>query len=112
MSFSLLFYRTSTQNIQRKSDITELDVSKRCKDLASFMENLLQETRTSGLGKDALATDDRSFSVTISLVLVSPTLIHFASSTLWCAMVVRYMNTYSTVFIKVLLMTINLEGIS
>ncbi|XP_076548457.1 period circadian regulator isoform X2 [Osmia lignaria lignaria] len=50
------------ENIQRKSDITELDVSKRCKDLASFMENLLQETRTSGLGKDALATDDRSFS--------------------------------------------------
>ncbi|XP_029034643.1 period circadian protein isoform X8 [Osmia bicornis bicornis] len=50
------------ENIQRKSDITELDVSKRCKDLASFMENLLQETRTAGLGKDALATDDRSFS--------------------------------------------------
>ncbi|XP_024227427.1 period circadian regulator isoform X2 [Bombus vancouverensis nearcticus] len=50
------------ENIQRKSDITELDVSKRCKDLASFMENLLQETRTPGLGKDVLATDDRSFS--------------------------------------------------
>lgn len=62
------------ENIQRKSDITGLDVSKRCKDLASFMENLLQETRTPGLGKDVFATDDRSFSVTISYVLVSPTL--------------------------------------
>ncbi|XP_053970561.1 period circadian protein isoform X2 [Hylaeus volcanicus] len=50
------------ENIQRKSDITKHDVSKRCKDLASFMENLLQETRTSGLGKDVLATDERSFS--------------------------------------------------
>ncbi|XP_076754367.1 period circadian regulator isoform X2 [Xylocopa sonorina] len=50
------------ENIQRKSDLTELDVSKRCKDLASFMENLLQETRTSGLGKDVLAADDKSFS--------------------------------------------------
>lgn len=63
------------ESIQRKSDITELDVSKRCKDLASFMENLLQETRTPGFGKDVLATDERSFSVTISYVLVSPTLI-------------------------------------
>lgn len=81
-TFSLLFYRTSAQNIQRKSDITELDVSKRCKDLASFMENLLQETRTPGLGKDVLATDDRSFSVTISYVLVSPTLTYFANNTL------------------------------
>lgn len=81
--FSLLFYRTSAQNIQRKSDITELDVSKRCKDLASFMENLLQETKkTPGLGKDVLATDDRSFSVTISYVLVSPTLTYFANNTL------------------------------
>lgn len=69
------------ESIQRKSDITELDVSKRCKDLASFMENLLQETRTPGFGKDVLATDERSFSVTISYVLVSPTLIYFASST-------------------------------
>ncbi|XP_043804127.1 period circadian protein isoform X3 [Apis laboriosa] len=50
------------ENIQRKSDITELDVSKRCKDLASFMENLLQETKTPGFGKDVLATDERSFS--------------------------------------------------
>ncbi|XP_017763849.1 PREDICTED: period circadian protein isoform X6 [Eufriesea mexicana] len=50
------------ENVQRKSDMTELDVSKRCKDLASFMENLLQETRTSGVGKDALAADNRSFS--------------------------------------------------
>ena len=83
--FSLLFYRTSVQSIQRKSDITEHDVSKRCKDLASFMENLLQETRAPGLGKDVLAADDRSFSVTISYVLVSPTLIYLGSSTLWCA---------------------------
>ncbi|XP_012134868.1 period circadian regulator isoform X4 [Megachile rotundata] len=62
------------ENIQRKSDITELDVSKRCKDLASFMENLLQETRTPGLGKDALATDDRSFSEHDSVMLgeISP----------------------------------------
>lgn len=79
-TFSLLFYRTSAQSIQRKSDITELDVSKRCKDLASFMENLLQETRTPGFGKDVLATDERSFSVTISYVLVSPTLTYFASN--------------------------------
>ncbi|XP_031827623.1 period circadian regulator isoform X2 [Nomia melanderi] len=50
------------ENIQRKSDIAELDVSKRCKDLASFMENLLQETRATGLGKDVVAADDRSFS--------------------------------------------------
>ncbi|XP_076687250.1 period circadian regulator isoform X4 [Andrena cerasifolii] len=50
------------ESIQRKSDITEHDVSKRCKDLASFMENLLQETRAPGLGKDVLAADDRSFS--------------------------------------------------
>ncbi|XP_076163774.1 period circadian regulator isoform X5 [Ptiloglossa arizonensis] len=50
------------ENVQRKSDITEHDVSKRCKDLASFMENLLQETRAPGLGKDVLAADDRSFS--------------------------------------------------
>ncbi|CAK9831407.1 Period circadian protein [Anthophora retusa] len=50
------------ENIQRKSDITELDVSKRYKDLASFMENLLQETKAPGLGKNVLATDDRSFS--------------------------------------------------
>ncbi|XP_043260117.1 period circadian protein isoform X2 [Colletes gigas] len=51
-----------SENIKRKSDITEHDVSKRCKDLASFMENLLQETRASGLGKDVLAADDKSFS--------------------------------------------------
>ncbi|XP_017791381.1 PREDICTED: period circadian protein [Habropoda laboriosa] len=62
------------ENIQRKSDITELDVSKRCKDLASFMENLLQETKTPGLGKDVLATDDRSFSEHDSVMLggISP----------------------------------------
>lgn len=56
------------------SDITELDVSKRCKDLASFMENLLQETKALGVSKDGLLTADelRSFSVTISYVLVSP----------------------------------------
>lgn len=46
----------------------------RCKDLASFMESLLQETKTPGVGKDELAADDKSFSVTISYVLVSPTL--------------------------------------
>jgi len=72
-SFFFLFYRTCAQSIQRTSDITELDVSKRCKDLASFMENLLQEMKTPGVGKDGLlATDElRSFSVTISYVLVS-----------------------------------------
>lgn len=48
------------------SDITELDVSK---DLASFMESLLQETKAPGIGKDGLLTVDelRSFSVTIKL---------------------------------------------
>lgn len=61
------------QSVQRTSDITELDVSKRCKDLASFMESLLQETKAPGVGKDGPAADDRSFSVTISYVLVSPT---------------------------------------
>ncbi|XP_047346985.1 period circadian protein isoform X3 [Vespa velutina] len=50
------------ESIQRTSDITEHDVSERCKDLASFMENLLQEVRTPTLGKDTLAADDRSFS--------------------------------------------------
>lgn len=61
------------------SDITELDVSKRCKDLASFMESLLQETKAPGVSKDGLLAADelRSFSVTISYVLVSPrTLLH------------------------------------
>lgn len=55
------------------SDITELDVSKRCKDLASFMESLLQETKAPGVGKDGLLVADefRSFSVTISYVLVT-----------------------------------------
>lgn len=61
------------QSIQRTSDVTQLDVSKRCEDLASFMESLLQETRALGVGKDGLAADDRSFSVTISYVLVSST---------------------------------------
>ncbi|XP_015432079.1 PREDICTED: period circadian protein [Dufourea novaeangliae] len=62
------------ENIQRKSDITELDVSKRCKDLPSFMENLLQETRATGLAKDVLAADDRSFSEHDSVMLgeISP----------------------------------------
>ncbi|XP_031827625.1 period circadian regulator isoform X4 [Nomia melanderi] len=62
------------ENIQRKSDIAELDVSKRCKDLASFMENLLQETRATGLGKDVVAADDRSFSEHDSVMLgeISP----------------------------------------
>ncbi|XP_015189237.1 PREDICTED: period circadian protein isoform X3 [Polistes dominula] len=50
------------ESIQRTSEITEHDVSKRCKDLASFMESLLQEIRTPALGKNTLATDDRSFS--------------------------------------------------
>jgi len=71
---SFFFYRTCAQNIQRTSDITELDVSKRCKDLASFMESLLQEMKAPGIGKDGLLAADelRSFSVTISYVLVSP----------------------------------------
>lgn len=46
------------ESIQRTSDITEHAVSKRCKDLASFMESLLQEVKAPGNGKD----DDRSFS--------------------------------------------------
>ncbi|XP_018302516.1 period circadian regulator isoform X3 [Mycetomoellerius zeteki] len=52
------------ESIQRTSDITELDVSKRCKDLASFMENLLQEMKAPGVGKDGLLAADelRSFS--------------------------------------------------
>ncbi|KAL6261017.1 hypothetical protein P5V15_008543 [Pogonomyrmex californicus] len=52
------------ESIQRTSDIAELDVSKRCKDLASFMENLLQETKAPGVGKDGLLAADelRSFS--------------------------------------------------
>ncbi|XP_026667078.1 period circadian protein, partial [Ceratina calcarata] len=62
------------ENIQRKSDIIGLDVSKRCKDLASFMENLLQETRTPDLGKDVFATDDKSFSEHDSVMIgeISP----------------------------------------
>ncbi|XP_011685943.1 PREDICTED: period circadian protein isoform X3 [Wasmannia auropunctata] len=52
------------ESIHRTSDITELDVSKRCKDLASFMESLLQETKAPGVGKDGLLAADelRSFS--------------------------------------------------
>ncbi|XP_011869758.1 PREDICTED: period circadian protein isoform X2 [Vollenhovia emeryi] len=52
------------ESIQTMSNITELDVSKRCKDLASFMESLLQETRAPGVGKDGLLAADelRSFS--------------------------------------------------
>ncbi|XP_070157122.1 period circadian regulator isoform X2 [Polyergus mexicanus] len=52
------------ESVQRMSDITELDVSKRCKDLTSFMENLLQETKALGVNKDGLLTADelRSFS--------------------------------------------------
>ncbi|XP_018405057.1 PREDICTED: period circadian protein isoform X2 [Cyphomyrmex costatus] len=52
------------ESIQRTFDITELDVSKRCKDLASFMENLLQEMKAPGVGKDGLLAADelRSFS--------------------------------------------------
>jgi len=61
------------------SDITELDVSKRCKDLASFMESLLEETKAPAVrhGKDGLLVADefRSFSVTIGYVLVTPTLL-------------------------------------
>lgn len=70
-----LFYRTCAQSIQRTSDRTKLDVSKRCKDLASFMESLLQEMKTPGVNKDGpIAADElKSFSVTIiSYVLVSP----------------------------------------
>jgi len=54
-------------------------MSKRCKDLASFMESLLQETRALDVVKDGpLMPDDRSFSVTISYVLVS--LLYYAYS--------------------------------
>nr|KAF7432381.1 hypothetical protein H0235_005305 [Vespula pensylvanica] len=62
------------ESIQRTSDITEHDVSRRCKDLASFMENLLQEMKTPALGKDTLAADDRSFSEHDSVMLgeISP----------------------------------------
>lgn len=77
--FSLFFFHhTCTQSVLRMSDITELDVSKRCKDLGihgkSFMESLLQETKALGVDKDGLLTADelKSFSVTISYVLVSP----------------------------------------
>lgn len=38
------------------------------------MESLLQETKAPGVGIDGLAADDKSFSVTISYILVSPTL--------------------------------------
>ncbi|XP_014477101.1 PREDICTED: period circadian protein isoform X2 [Dinoponera quadriceps] len=62
------------ESIQRTSDITELDVSKRCEDLASFMESLLQETKAPGIGKDELAADDKSFSKHDSVMLgeISP----------------------------------------
>ncbi|XP_018302519.1 period circadian regulator isoform X6 [Mycetomoellerius zeteki] len=64
------------ESIQRTSDITELDVSKRCKDLASFMENLLQEMKAPGVGKDGLLAADelRSFSEHDSVMLgeISP----------------------------------------
>ncbi|XP_011869759.1 PREDICTED: period circadian protein isoform X3 [Vollenhovia emeryi] len=64
------------ESIQTMSNITELDVSKRCKDLASFMESLLQETRAPGVGKDGLLAADelRSFSEHDSVMLgeISP----------------------------------------
>ncbi|XP_071574910.1 period circadian regulator isoform X4 [Temnothorax nylanderi] len=64
------------ESIQRTSDITEHDVSKRCKDLASFMESLLQETKAPGVGKDGLLAADelRSFSEHDSVMLgeISP----------------------------------------
>ncbi|KYN27786.1 Period circadian protein [Trachymyrmex cornetzi] len=64
------------ESIQRTSDITELDVSKRCKDLASFMENLLQEMKAPGVSKDGLLAADelRSFSEHDSVMLgeISP----------------------------------------
>ncbi|XP_018050159.1 PREDICTED: period circadian protein isoform X6 [Atta colombica] len=64
------------ESIQRTSDITELEVSKRCKDLASFMENLLQEMKAPGVGKDGLLAADelRSFSEHDSVMLgeISP----------------------------------------
>ncbi|XP_070157123.1 period circadian regulator isoform X3 [Polyergus mexicanus] len=64
------------ESVQRMSDITELDVSKRCKDLTSFMENLLQETKALGVNKDGLLTADelRSFSEHDSVMLgeISP----------------------------------------
>ncbi|XP_072762384.1 period circadian regulator isoform X2 [Anoplolepis gracilipes] len=64
------------ESVQRMSDITELDVSKRCKDLASFMESLLQETKALGVSKDGLLTADelRSFSEHDSVMLgeISP----------------------------------------
>ncbi|KAL0133381.1 hypothetical protein PUN28_000844 [Cardiocondyla obscurior] len=64
------------ESIQRTSNIAELDVSKRCKDLASFMESLLQETKESGVGKDGLlvANELRSFSEHDSVMLgeISP----------------------------------------
>nr|XP_012217078.1 PREDICTED: period circadian protein isoform X2 [Linepithema humile] len=52
------------ESIQRTSDITKLDVSKRCKDLASFMESLLQEMKAPGVSKDGLVAADelKSFS--------------------------------------------------
>ncbi|XP_012533743.1 period circadian protein isoform X3 [Monomorium pharaonis] len=52
------------ESIQRTSDITEHDVSKRCKDLASFMESLLQETKAPVVDNDGLLAADelRSFS--------------------------------------------------
>jgi len=76
--FFFFFDRMCAQSIQRTSDITELDMSKRCKDLASFMESLLQETRALGVVKDGpLMPDDRSFSVTISYVLVIATVLRY-----------------------------------
>ncbi|KAG7212739.1 hypothetical protein KM043_013005 [Ampulex compressa] len=50
------------QSIQRTSDIPTHDVSKKCKDLASFMESLLHEMKAPALGKGALVTKERSFS--------------------------------------------------
>ncbi|TGZ43164.1 Period circadian protein [Temnothorax longispinosus] len=63
-SLNIALQSPGKESIQRTSDITEHDVSKRCKDLASFMESLLQETKVPGVGKDGLLAADelRSFS--------------------------------------------------
>ncbi|XP_066591494.1 period circadian protein isoform X2 [Prorops nasuta] len=50
------------ESFPRTTEVSEHQVSQRRKDLASFVEGLLQEVKAPGLGKDQPINDDRSFS--------------------------------------------------
>ena len=60
------------QKIQRAGDMDAFDLSRRSNDLVAFVENLLQEVKPPAtVVKERAPPDNKSFSVTISFVLVS-----------------------------------------